>query len=84
MGAGGALAVLGYTVLQTDKYGDGCCYETNVPLFWAGIGAAAGGATLLVIGGRNDSVGTEIVIRPGGVMVQRRLRFKGIARADGP
>jgi hypothetical protein len=60
-----------------------CYEEKNMPLFWAGIGAAAGGVALLAIGGSNGSVGTQIVIRPGGVTVQRRLRFGGLTRANG-
>ncbi len=69
MGAGGSLAVLGTTTLKKEDY------YTNKPLVWAGIAAAAGGVALLTIGAGRESVGTLVTVRPGGILVQHRLRL---------
>ena len=73
IGAGGGLAFLSATALKTESHeGTG----TNVPLLWAGLGTAAGGATLLAVSGRHESVGTQIVIRPGGVFVRHSMLLR--------
>ena len=46
---------------------------------WA---SQAGGVALLAMSRRNDSVRTELVIDPRGIMVQHRMTFNGIARAN--
>jgi hypothetical protein len=81
MGAGAALAALGATAMKTEEC-HGCIQKVNTKLVGAGVGVAAGGAVLLMLSRRNDSVGTQIVIDPHGIMVQHRLTFKGIARAN--
>jgi hypothetical protein len=71
VGGGGTLAMLGTTALKKEHY------YTNKPLVWAGVAAAAGGAALLSIGRRQDSAGTQVMIRPGGVMVQHSMPLRG-------
>jgi hypothetical protein len=84
LGAGGTLAVLGATVMKSevcDVHGN-CGKEGNKALVWAGVGVAGGGVVLLAMSGRNDSVHTEILMDPRGIMLQHRLTFNGIARAN--
>ena len=47
----------------------GCVDETNKPLLWIGVGAAAGGATLMAIGGSRHQVAV------GASSVKYRFRF---------
>ena len=77
--AGGATtAVLGATVAKKETCGvvaygysvaAACTEETNKPLLWVGIGAAAGGATLMAIGGAHHQVAI------GASSVKYRFRF---------
>lgn len=67
VGGGAFLAVSAMTSMKTDDY------TTNKPLLWTGIGLAGGGVALAAIGGKSSSVGTAIVIRPGGVAIQQRI-----------
>jgi hypothetical protein len=78
MGAGGTLAALAATAAKKNTCGvvsvgfdvvGGCVQETNKPLMWIGIGAAAGGATLLAIGGTRH----QVAVGPG--VVRYRVRF---------
>ena len=78
MGAGATLATLAATAAKKETCGvasigfdviGGCVDETNKPLLWLGIGAAAGGATLLAIGGTRH----QVSVGPG--VVQYRVRF---------
>jgi hypothetical protein len=78
MGAGGALAVLGTTVLKEEYYDPYYGYyytETKKALVWSGVAAAAGGATLLVLSGSKDGSGAHLSVNPHGVMLQYRTRF---------
>jgi hypothetical protein len=76
MGAGGALAVLGTTVLKQEYYdpfyGD-YWTETNKTFVWSGIAAAAGGATLFMLSGSKDDSGVGLSVKPHGVMLQYRM-----------
>ena len=65
MAGGGTLAVLSTTALKTETCGviavgfsviGGCVEETNKGLLWTGVGAAAGGATLMAFGGRHHAL----------------------------
>lgn len=47
----------------------GCVEEMSKALLWVGIGAAAGGATLLAIGGSRH----QVAVGPG--VMQYRVRF---------
>jgi hypothetical protein len=83
LGGGGTLAVLGATTMKEDFCDAHTCGEkANKTLLWTGVGAAAGGAVLLALSGQNNDTGTQILISPRGVMVQRRLTFKGTGRAE--
>jgi hypothetical protein len=78
MGGGATLAALSATAAKKqtcavasigfDVIG-GCVEETNKPLLWIGVGAAAGGATLLAIGGTRH----QVAFGPG--VMQYRVRF---------
>lgn len=72
MAAGGTLSVLGMTAWKTEDVHTGDL-TTNKPVLFAGLGAAAGGAVLLAMSGPQQSVGTQIVIRPGGLFVRRSV-----------
>jgi hypothetical protein len=77
--AGGAtLAILATTGAKKETCGvvsngfevaAACVQETNKPLLWIGIGAAAGGATLLAVGGRHHQIAV------GPTSVKYRIRF---------
>lgn len=78
MGAGATLAALAATAAKKQTCGvvsvgfdvvGGCIEETNKPLLWIGVGAAAGGATLLAIGGARH----QVAFGPG--VVRYRLGF---------
>jgi hypothetical protein len=78
MGAGATLAALAATAAKKQTCGvvsvgfdvvGGCVQETNKPLLWIGVGAAAGGATLLAIGGTRHQVAF------GRGVVRYRVRF---------
>ena len=75
IGGGAALAVLGMTTWKTEDVHTGDL-QTNKPLVWMGIGMAAGGATLAAMSGRHDSVGTQIMFRPGGVFVRHSMLLR--------
>jgi hypothetical protein len=78
MSAGGALAVLGTTVLKEEYYDPffGEYYtETKKMLVWSGVAAAAGGATLFMLSGSQDDSGVGLSVKPHGVMLQYRMRF---------
>jgi hypothetical protein len=78
LGAGGTLAALAATAAKKETCGvvsigfdviGGCVEETNKPLLWVGIGAAAGGGTLLAVGGSRH----QVSVAPGAV--RYRVRF---------
>jgi hypothetical protein len=78
IGAGATLATLAATAAKKETCGvasigfdviGGCVDETNKLLLWLGVGAAAGGATLLAIGGTRH----QVAIASG--VVQYRVRF---------
>ena len=78
MGGGAGLAVIAATAAKKETCGvvaigytaaAACVEETNKPLLWVGIGAAAGGATLMAIGGAHHQVAV------GPSSVRYRFRF---------
>ena len=83
LGGGVTLAALAATVSKSFACNEHECVEkANKPLLWTGVGVAGGGVALLAMSRRNDSVRTELVIDPRWIMVQHRLTFNGIARAN--
>ena len=85
LGAGATLAALGATVMKSevcDDHTGECVKKANKAVLFTGLGVAGGGVALLAMSQRNDSVRTEVVIDPRWIMVQHRLTFNGIARAN--
>jgi len=70
VGGGAFLAVSSATSMKTDDY------ETNTPLMWTGLAIAGGGVAVAALSGNSSSVGTALVIRPGGVAIQHRMPIR--------
>lgn len=76
MVGGGVMLAMG---MQKDHNCD--CY--NDGLRWAGIAVAAGGGALFAVGAAKSS-GTEILFRPGGVAIQKRVPLNRVIRTNRP
>ena len=78
MAGGATLAAVAATAAKKETCGlvtdgfdvlAGCVDETNKALMWIGIGAAAGGATMLALGNRHHQVAV------GPTSIRYRLKF---------
>jgi hypothetical protein len=73
MAGGGVLFAMG---MQKDSSG----YYTHEGYKWLGIAAAGAGGALFAIGATRNNSGTQIVFRPGGVAIQKRVPLDRLIR----